>query len=349
MPSGDDIGFVQAFRKIKLHRPPDLAISNLPLISQAAWQAATSREYDEKIHAVIKVTQRVVLSRGPTTSSRSMRNRSGRKVVFTHVEPITLKPFAIPGGDTGIDTLGAHPRCRSIRSTSTASRTVPAESLYHYGKYMEDVGYRNDATYYSAKLAGWYLESIGIPGRPNRAPTQAEMNGLRKIPILRRNARAWLAGQIAAGRSATEIALARDTTGKFVAAIKADAELTAAIAFMKDQLGTATVDVAPVTPSFNELYQRARGIENRPPIARCQSFHEVFRFAEAMRAAQQAPAAAPPQNEYDVVRVQDMLGYLDQYDAPDVALDAPAVRDNIYGPAPDLGAVYGPAPQMDGL
>jgi hypothetical protein len=224
-----------------------------------------------------------------------------------------------------------------------------SESLYHYGKYMEDVGYRNDATYYSAKLAGWYLESIGIPGRPNRAPTQAEMNGLRKIPILRRNARAWLAGQIAAGRSATEIALARDTTGKFVAAIKADAELTAAIAFMKDQLGTATVDVAPVTPSFNELYQRAQGIENRPPIARCQSFHEVFRFAEAMRAAQQAPAAAPPQNEYDVVRVQDMLGYLDQYDAPDVALDAPAVRDNIYGPAPDLGAVYGPAPQMDGL
>lgn len=99
VPKGDDIGFVQAFRKIKLHRPPDLAISNLPLISQAAWQATTSREYDEKIHAVIKVTQRVVHVEGTNNFTSVHSESTGRKLLFTHSEPITLKPFEVKGGD----------------------------------------------------------------------------------------------------------------------------------------------------------------------------------------------------------------------------------------------------------
>ena len=223
-----------------------------------------------------------------------------------------------------------------------------AESLHFYGSYMQETRH-SDRTYYWAKLANWYLEQMGFPGRPDRPPTQAEMNGLRKIPLLRREARKWLLAEIAKGRRPTDRSLMRDTTAKFVTAIKRDAELSAAISFMKDQLGTDTVDVAPITPSFSELYQFSQGIENRPELARCQSFHELYKYAEAYHAREAGRTAPLAGGEYDAVRASDMLNYLDEYDSPDLPLDAPAVRDNVYGPAPTLDSIYGPAPQMDGI
>lgn len=102
VPHGDDIGFLEALRKIELYHPPDLATSNLPLISQAAWQATSNREYDEQIHAVIKVTQRVVQVEGTNTVTRVHWQSSTTKVSHTHVEPIPLKPFRVDGGDNAI-------------------------------------------------------------------------------------------------------------------------------------------------------------------------------------------------------------------------------------------------------
>lgn len=102
VPSGDDIGFVDAFRKIKLYHPPDLATSNLPLISQAAWQATSSREYDEQIYAVIKITQRVVQVEGTNNFTHVNWQSYTTKVAHTHVEPIPLKPFRVDGGDNAL-------------------------------------------------------------------------------------------------------------------------------------------------------------------------------------------------------------------------------------------------------
>lgn len=212
-----------------------------------------------------------------------------------------------------------------------------AEALYHRGRYMEDPAYRNDNTYYWARLSEWYLNEAGLPGRPSRAPTATEMNGLRKIPVVRRNTRTWVVNQLRAGRSPKDLSFIDATPARFANAVRSDAELTAAIAYLKDQLGTAQVDVEVFVPSFNELWQQAQNIDNRTPAQRYQSMHQVQQWAEALRAQeqQQAGAAALPDNEYDVVRVQDMMRYLDEnYDAVDAPLEAPATHDHQYGPAP---------------
>jgi hypothetical protein len=98
VPKGSDIGFFEAFEGIKLHRPPDLATSNLPIISQAVWQSVSSREYRETIYAVIKVTQRVMLVEGRNDFVKVHAESSGIKVSHWHSEPIDLKPFVAASG-----------------------------------------------------------------------------------------------------------------------------------------------------------------------------------------------------------------------------------------------------------
>lgn len=214
-----------------------------------------------------------------------------------------------------------------------------AEAIYYYGRYMEDPSFRNDNSYYWARLASWYLGSIGIPGRPSRMPTQSEWAGMSKIPILRRSVRSWLAAELGKGRSASDLALMRETVARFTTGARNDPDIVAALAMMRDQLGTDHLDVAPTTPSFNELWNRTRGIDDRPLINRLQSMHEVDAFADTLRAQEQQTPPTDPSREYEVIRVEDMLGYLDHYDSPEVPLDLPTTRDHQYGPAPAFGGV----------
>lgn len=217
-----------------------------------------------------------------------------------------------------------------------------AEALYHRGRYMEDAAYRNDNTYYWARLSEWYLREAGIPGQPGRAPTQAELNGLRKIPVARQNTLRWVVNQLRAGRSPNDLSFIDATPARFANAVRSDAELTAAILYLKEQLGTANATVEVLSPTFNELWERARNIDSRPPAQRYQSMQQVHQWAEALRAQEQhqTGAAALPDNEYDVVRVQDMMSYLDEnYDAAGSPLEAPASHDHQYGPAPVFDGV----------
>lgn len=214
-----------------------------------------------------------------------------------------------------------------------------AEAIYYYGRYMEDPSFRNDNSYYWARLASWYLEKIGIPGRPSRTPTQSEWAGFGKIPALRKSVRAWLAAELGKGRSASDPALIRETVARFTTGARNDPDIVAALAMMRDQLGTSHLDVAPTTPSFNELWNMTQGIDSRPMIQRLQSMHEVDAFADTLRAQEQRTPPTDPSREYEVIRVEDMLGYLDHYDSPEVPLDPPATRDHQYGPAPSLSGV----------
>ncbi|WP_326523919.1 hypothetical protein [Sphingomonas sp.] len=99
VPKGDAIGFFDAFKGIVLYNPPDLATSNLPLISQAVWQATSNREYDETIGVAIKVTQRVVMAEGSNNFVEVHAESSGIKMAHWHNQPIVLKPFRVEGGD----------------------------------------------------------------------------------------------------------------------------------------------------------------------------------------------------------------------------------------------------------
>lgn len=93
----DHLGFGESFSGIKLHHPPALATSNLPLISQAVWQANSNKEYDQTIQLGIIVRQRTILVEGTNNFGKVAQHADAKGFSYRHSEDIVLKPFKSAG------------------------------------------------------------------------------------------------------------------------------------------------------------------------------------------------------------------------------------------------------------
>lgn len=90
VPKGDAIGFTEAFKGIQLYSPPDIATSNLSLLSQCVWQARDNREIKEDLNLKIRVTQKTVKVTGSNNFFTVDASSSGYKIDFGHSERLPL-------------------------------------------------------------------------------------------------------------------------------------------------------------------------------------------------------------------------------------------------------------------
>ncbi len=98
VPNGENIGFAGAFQAIRLFTPPDLAINNLPLLSQCAWQANHTRDIKDSIMLKIRVTQHSAMVDGTNKFFTIASHASAQTNVYTHTEPVPLGTLAADPG-----------------------------------------------------------------------------------------------------------------------------------------------------------------------------------------------------------------------------------------------------------
>lgn len=96
VPKGDSIGFFDAFKGIKLYSPPDLAVANLPLISQAVWQANDNKDHHEDVVVKVQVKQRVVLVDGRNDFVSVHSHSGGWELAYGHTETLKLSELIAP-------------------------------------------------------------------------------------------------------------------------------------------------------------------------------------------------------------------------------------------------------------
>ena len=90
VPSADDIGFTDSFRGIHLYSPPDLAVNNMPLLSQAVWQANHNNPVDESIMLTIQLKQHLVMADGENDFATVHSHASLRTITYNWHEKIPL-------------------------------------------------------------------------------------------------------------------------------------------------------------------------------------------------------------------------------------------------------------------
>jgi hypothetical protein len=79
-----DLDFVSAFQGIKLYEPPPLALNNLNIISQAAWQADNNDDIAETLTLKIIVTQQCSMVDGTNNFFTVLKHSSGQIVTYSY-------------------------------------------------------------------------------------------------------------------------------------------------------------------------------------------------------------------------------------------------------------------------
>lgn len=101
----DNMDFGDHFKGITLFDPPELAIANLPIISQMVWQANHNRDIDETLMLTIKVEQHLASVSGTNKFFTVHWDTGGQTITYTHKERLPLhKLIAMKG--TSLSSLG---------------------------------------------------------------------------------------------------------------------------------------------------------------------------------------------------------------------------------------------------
>lgn len=79
-----DLDFISSFQGIKLYEPPPLALNNLNIISQAAWQADNNDDVAETLTLKIIVTQQCSMVDGTNNFFTVHSHSSGQIVTYSY-------------------------------------------------------------------------------------------------------------------------------------------------------------------------------------------------------------------------------------------------------------------------
>lgn len=97
-----DLDLITAMKGIKLYNPPPLALHNLNIISQAAWQADNNDDVHETLTLQLQVTQQCTMVDGTNNFFSVSRHASAQIVTYNYAFSLPMDAVAQSGQSTDV-------------------------------------------------------------------------------------------------------------------------------------------------------------------------------------------------------------------------------------------------------